>query len=77
MSLFDKKLSELHDLLQKKEISVSDLVDESFQRIQQVEQDVQAFITLDEERAREKAKALDEKLEQTGRRAFCSGCRSA
>ncbi|MFS8630133.1 MAG: glutaminyl-tRNA synthetase, partial [Bacillales bacterium] len=34
MSLFDKKLSELHDLLQKKEISVSDLVDESFQRIQ-------------------------------------------
>lgn len=62
MSLFDKKLTELHDLLQKKEITVSDLVDESFQQIGKVEQDVQAFITLDEDKAREKAKALDEKL---------------
>lgn len=73
MSLFDKKLSELHDLLQKKEISVSDLVDESFQRIQQVEQDVQAFITLDEERAREKAKALDEKLGTDGAEGLLFG----
>lgn len=62
MSLFDKKITELHDLLQKKEITVSDLVDESFQQIGKVEQDVQAFITLDEDKAREKAKALDEKL---------------
>ena len=33
MSLFDKKLSELHSLLHKKEISVSDLVDTSYKRI--------------------------------------------
>jgi len=62
MSLFDHKVSELHSMLHKKEISVSDLVDESYKRISQVEDKVQAFLTLDEENARKKAKELDEKL---------------
>jgi aspartyl-tRNA(Asn)/glutamyl-tRNA(Gln) amidotransferase subunit A len=62
MSLFDHKISELHSLLQKKEISVSDLVDESFRRIGEVEDKVQAFLTLNEEKARAKAKELDDKL---------------
>lgn len=62
MSVFDNKLSELHELLHKKELTVTDLVDESFKRIGKVDDDVQAFLTLDEERARNKAKALDEKL---------------
>ena len=62
MSLFDHKISELHSLLQKKEISVSDLVDESFRRIGEVEDKVQAFLTLNEENARAKAKELDDKL---------------
>ncbi|RAK19093.1 aspartyl/glutamyl-tRNA(Asn/Gln) amidotransferase subunit A [Anoxybacillus vitaminiphilus] len=62
MSLFDHKISELHNMLHKKEISVSDLVNESFKRISEVEEKVQAFLTLDEENARAKAKELDEKL---------------
>ncbi|MDF1509754.1 Asp-tRNA(Asn)/Glu-tRNA(Gln) amidotransferase subunit GatA [Robertmurraya sp. DFI.2.37] len=62
MSLFDQKLSVLHERLQKKEISVSDLVDESYRRIEQVEDKVGAFLTLDEERARLKAQELDQKL---------------
>ncbi len=62
MSLFDYRISELHSLLHKKEISVSDLVDESFKRIAEVEEKVQAFLTLNEEQARMKAKELDEKL---------------
>ncbi|OAO81799.1 Aspartyl-tRNA(Asn) amidotransferase subunit A Glutamyl-tRNA(Gln) amidotransferase subunit A [Anoxybacillus flavithermus] len=62
MSLFDYRVSELHSLLHKKEISVSDLVDESFKRIHDVEEKVQAFLTLNEEQARAKAKQLDEKL---------------
>lgn len=62
MSLFDYKLSELHGMLHKKEISVSDLVDESFKRIHEVDEKVQAFLTLNEEQARAKAKELDEKL---------------
>ncbi|WP_339148753.1 MULTISPECIES: Asp-tRNA(Asn)/Glu-tRNA(Gln) amidotransferase subunit GatA [unclassified Sutcliffiella] len=62
MSLFDKKLSELHSLLHKKEISVSDLVDTSYKRINEVDEKVQAFLTLDEENARKYAKVLDEAL---------------
>lgn len=62
MGLFDHKLKDLQELLHKKEITVSDLVDESFKRISEVEDKVKAFITLDEENARTKAKELDEKL---------------
>ena len=62
MSLFDRKVSELHVLLQNKEITVSDLVDESYKRIQEVDDKVQAFLTLDEENARNTAKKLDEKI---------------
>ncbi|MFS0637951.1 Asp-tRNA(Asn)/Glu-tRNA(Gln) amidotransferase subunit GatA [Mesobacillus foraminis] len=61
MSLFDHKVSELHELLHKKEITVSDLVETSYKRIKEVDGEVQAFLTLDEERARAKAKELDEK----------------
>lgn len=62
MSLFDHKVSDLHELLHKKELKVSDLVDESYKRIAAVEDKVQAFLTLDEERARQTAKALDEEF---------------
>lgn len=62
MSLFDLKIKELHELFQKKELKVTDLVDESYKRINQVEDKVQAFLTLDEEQARSKAQSLDDKL---------------
>ncbi|MBN6890014.1 aspartyl-tRNA(Asn)/glutamyl-tRNA(Gln) amidotransferase subunit A [Cytobacillus horneckiae] len=62
MSLFDHKVSELHELLHKKEITSSDLVSESFKRISEVDDKVQAFLTLDEENARAAAKEIDEKL---------------
>ncbi|MBS4206128.1 Asp-tRNA(Asn)/Glu-tRNA(Gln) amidotransferase subunit GatA [Lederbergia citrea] len=59
MSLFDHKISDIHELLHKKEITVSDLVDQSFKRINEVDGKVKAFLTLDEENARNKAKELD------------------
>ena len=62
LSLFDYKVSDLHELLHKKEMTVSDLVNESYKRIQEVDDKVQAFLTLDEEKARATAKNLDEKL---------------
>jgi aspartyl-tRNA(Asn)/glutamyl-tRNA(Gln) amidotransferase subunit A len=64
MSLFEHKISELHELLHKRDLSVSDLVDQSFKTIGEVEGKVQAFLTLDEENARAAAKALDEKAVQ-------------
>ncbi|MGG0681810.1 Asp-tRNA(Asn)/Glu-tRNA(Gln) amidotransferase subunit GatA [Bacillus altitudinis] len=60
MSLFDHKISELKELLHKKELSVSDLVDESYKRIHEVDGKVQAFLALGEEKARAYAKELDE-----------------
>jgi aspartyl-tRNA(Asn)/glutamyl-tRNA(Gln) amidotransferase subunit A len=62
MSLFDQKMTEIHQLLHKKEISVTDLVSESFKRINEVDEKVQAFLTLNEEVASETAKKLDSKL---------------
>ncbi|TDL66245.1 Asp-tRNA(Asn)/Glu-tRNA(Gln) amidotransferase subunit GatA [Rhodococcus qingshengii] len=62
MSLFDYKVSDLHELLHKKELKVTDLVEESYKRIGQVDDKVQAFLTLDEEKARRTANSLDEKL---------------
>ncbi|OLS40907.1 Asp-tRNA(Asn)/Glu-tRNA(Gln) amidotransferase subunit GatA [Bacillus sp. MRMR6] len=73
MSLFDSKVSELHELLHKKELKVSDLVDESFKRISEVEDKVQAFLTLDEERARQTARVLDDKLFQDGAKGLLFG----
>ncbi|WP_413376139.1 Asp-tRNA(Asn)/Glu-tRNA(Gln) amidotransferase subunit GatA [Alkalihalobacillus sp. 1P02AB] len=62
MSLFDLPMSELHSKLHKKELKVSDLVDQSYKRIAEVEDKVKAFVTLDEEKARTYASQLDEAL---------------
>ncbi|WP_243299516.1 Asp-tRNA(Asn)/Glu-tRNA(Gln) amidotransferase subunit GatA [Bacillus litorisediminis] len=64
MSLFDHTLADLHELLHKKEISVSDLVSQSFQRIEEVDSKVEAFVTLNEEKAKEKAKELEAHIKQ-------------
>jgi aspartyl-tRNA(Asn)/glutamyl-tRNA(Gln) amidotransferase subunit A len=73
VSLFNHRVAELHNLLHKKEISVSDLVDESFKRIGQVEDKIQAFLTLNEENAREQAKKLDEKLDGNDEKGILFG----
>ncbi|WP_426451481.1 Asp-tRNA(Asn)/Glu-tRNA(Gln) amidotransferase subunit GatA [Paenibacillus sp. S-38] len=59
MSLLTLRLQEIHNKLHAKEITVSDLVDESYKRIAAVDGQVRAFLTLDEENARAAAKALD------------------
>ncbi|MCY9663323.1 Asp-tRNA(Asn)/Glu-tRNA(Gln) amidotransferase subunit GatA [Paenibacillus chondroitinus] len=62
MSLFDLNLQQIHAKLQGKEITVAELVDQSYTRIGQVESKVRAFLTLDEENARQAAAKLDEQL---------------
>ncbi|MBM7587590.1 aspartyl-tRNA(Asn)/glutamyl-tRNA(Gln) amidotransferase subunit A [Bacillus pakistanensis] len=73
MSLFEHKLSELHELLHKKEVSVTDLMDESYKRINSVDDKVKAFLTLDEENARAKAKQLDSKRGTEGEKGLLFG----
>ncbi|RDW20229.1 Asp-tRNA(Asn)/Glu-tRNA(Gln) amidotransferase GatCAB subunit A [Oceanobacillus arenosus] len=60
MSLFDHTIKELEAMLHSKEITVLDLVEESYQRIEEVDGQVHAFLTLDKENALAKAKVLDE-----------------
>lgn len=69
MSIFDHKLKEIQSMIEKKEVSVPDLVDESFKRIAAVDGDVKAFITLDEENARKKA----EEAQSSGKASILSG----
>ncbi|WP_087974680.1 Asp-tRNA(Asn)/Glu-tRNA(Gln) amidotransferase subunit GatA [Oceanobacillus rekensis] len=59
MSLFDHTIKQLEEKLHNKEITVEDLVNESYTRIKEVDDQVHAFLTLDEENARAKAKELD------------------
>jgi len=62
LSLFDLRLQEIHNKLSAKELSVTDLVSEAYGRIAKTEDQVKAYLTLDEERARAHAKLLDEQL---------------
>lgn len=64
MSLFDHSIKELEEKLHNKEISVQDLVKASLDRIKEVDDEIQAFITLDEENAMKQAKELDESSEE-------------
>ncbi len=59
MSLLDHSIKELEAKLHNKEITVKELVEASFNRIKEVDEDVQAFITLNEEKALAQAEALD------------------
>jgi aspartyl-tRNA(Asn)/glutamyl-tRNA(Gln) amidotransferase subunit A len=59
MSFLGYKIKDIEEKLHKKEMSALDVVDMSYQRIEEVDDQVQAFLTLDEENAREQAKALD------------------
>lgn len=73
MSLFDLRLQEIHDKLSRKELSVSDLVDQAYKRIGETEERVKAYLTLDEEGARAQAKTLDEQLAKGGERGLLFG----
>jgi aspartyl-tRNA(Asn)/glutamyl-tRNA(Gln) amidotransferase subunit A len=62
VSLLKQSLQDIHTKLSNKELSVTDLVDESYRRISEVEPKVKAFITLNEEQARAEARFLDNQL---------------
>lgn len=62
MSQLDLRLSEIIKLLQEKKLTVTELVEAALTQIKQVDGEVQAFLTLDEEGARAKAAELDKLL---------------
>ncbi|SFF29310.1 aspartyl/glutamyl-tRNA(Asn/Gln) amidotransferase subunit A [Paenibacillus algorifonticola] len=73
MSLFDLRLQDVHNKLSHKELSVTELVDESFARIKATEASIQAFLTLNEEGARQHAAELDKQLQAGAERGLLFG----
>ena len=61
MALYEKSASQLSAMLKNKEISSVELTKSVFERISQVEDKVEAYITLDEENALAKAAEVDKK----------------
>ena len=59
--LYELSLKELSTKIQGKEVSVEEVVKDSFNRIKDTESQIDAFITLNEEKSLEIAKELDEK----------------
>lgn len=57
--LYKKNVEELHDLLSKKEISATELITETFDRIEATENEIDAFLTLNKEKALKKAAEID------------------
>lgn len=73
MSLFDLKLQDVHTRLVKKELTVTDLIDHSLERIRETEPTVRAFLNVYEEEARTAARRLDEQLASGGERGILFG----
>lgn len=73
MSLFDLRLQDIHKRLSEGDLSVTDLVGESYRRIAEVDGKVRAFLKLDEENARRTATALDELRREGGERGLLFG----
>ncbi|ELK39169.1 aspartyl/glutamyl-tRNA(Asn/Gln) amidotransferase subunit A, partial [Brevibacillus agri BAB-2500] len=62
MSLFDKRLSEIHSALRAKELSVTDLVQASIASIKEHDEKIKSVLHVDEEGALAHARQLDERL---------------
>ena len=59
MTLFERSSKELQDGLHNGEYTIADLTNEAFTRIEKLDGDVQAFLTLNKEKALERAEELD------------------
>lgn len=73
LSLFQYRLSELHNMLHDSKISVSELTEESLSAVARLDGDIHAFLTLNEEGAKSAARQLDDKLASGAPRGLLFG----
>ena len=73
MKLFEQPAHVLHDMLVNKEITSLELTQAVLARIDEVEGDVQAYLTVTREEALAQAKAVDEKIAKGEEIAFLEG----
>lgn len=64
MELYRLGLEEIAKKIKEKEISIKDVLDSVFERIDQTEEKIDAYLTLTREKAYEKAEKLQKKLEE-------------
>jgi len=62
LELYSQTISELRDLLDRKEVSVKEVVNSIYQRIDRVEEKIKAFVTITEDKALEMAEEAQKKL---------------
>ncbi len=73
MEIFELTVHELMDKLDKKELTSEEITKSYLSRIEEKEKDVQAFVTVTDKEALEKAKAIDEKIRKEGKRDKLAG----
>jgi len=62
MELYELTAHELHEKLTAGEVSAEEVINSIYQRIEETEEDVKAYVTLTKEEALNKAKKVDERL---------------
>ncbi len=73
MELYEFTVHELIEKLDKKEITSSQITESYLKRIKEKEKDVQAFVTITEDSAKEKASEIDEKIKRGEKREKLEG----
>ncbi len=73
MSLFDLNITDIHNKLKNKELKVTDLVNESFKRIDEVEDNVQAFISIHKDKAITRAREIDDDIAKSEEMGILAG----
>ncbi len=73
MSLLNQNLKDIHSKLHNKELSVLELVEETFRAISERDERIGAFLTLNEEGAKNTARRLDDKLASGEERGLLFG----
>ncbi len=67
MELLNKSLRELNELIKKREVKPTEILEELLNRIKETEPKLNAYITVTEEKARKKAEIADKELEKLGK----------
>lgn len=73
MRLYEKTAHVLHDMLVKKEITAAELTEDVLARIDEVEGEVKAYLTITRDEALAQAKAVDEKIAKGEKISFWEG----
>lgn len=77
MSLLNQNLKDIHSKLHNKELSVLELVEETFRAISERDERIGAYLTLNEEGAKNTAAASTTNWRRERNADFCSACRPA